>query len=99
MLEREEVIPRYKFASLPYYRKEYEDEKLKEKNQNFEPQIHYLVEQEVATQSIKMSKGVELVLVAREEIIVLPKVEPTVAKGVLVAIKVGYTEPVLINHT
>jgi hypothetical protein len=33
--------------------------------------IHYIIEQEVATQGIKMSRGVELVLATRQEIIVL----------------------------
>jgi hypothetical protein len=47
--EREEVIPRYIFASLIYYWEEYEDEKLEERDRNFEPQIHYLVEQKATT--------------------------------------------------
>jgi GTP cyclohydrolase FolE2 len=45
---------------------------------NFEPQIHYVVEQEATTQGIKMSRGVELVIVTKQEIIILPKVEPTI---------------------
>jgi hypothetical protein len=49
MSKREDIIPRYIFVSFLYYRKEYEDEKLEERYQNFEPQIHYLVEQEAIT--------------------------------------------------
>jgi hypothetical protein len=44
MLEKEEVVPRYKFASPPYYQKKYENENFEERAQNFELQIHYLVE-------------------------------------------------------
>jgi hypothetical protein len=40
-----------------------------------------------------MSKGVEPVLVIRQETLVLPKVKPTMAKCVLVAIRVRYSEP------
>jgi hypothetical protein len=35
--KREEVIPRYKYASPPYYQEEREDEKLEEIVQIFEP--------------------------------------------------------------
>jgi hypothetical protein len=42
-----------------------------------------------------MSKGVELVLVIRQETIILPKVEPIVAQGVHVVIKANYNEPKL----
>jgi hypothetical protein len=49
MLEREEVIPRYKYASPLYYREKYEDEKFEERARNFEPQIHYVIEQEAGT--------------------------------------------------
>jgi hypothetical protein len=45
----EEVVPRYKYASPPYYQEEREDEKLEEIAQFFEPYIHYVVEQEVTT--------------------------------------------------
>jgi hypothetical protein len=31
MSKREEVVPRYKFASIPYYQKKCEDEKLEER--------------------------------------------------------------------
>jgi hypothetical protein len=37
-----------------------------------------------------MSKGVELVLVTRQETVILPKVELIVAEGVLVAIRMRY---------
>jgi hypothetical protein len=42
-----------------------------------------------------MSRGVELVLVTRQETVVLPKVEPIVAQGVPMAIRAGYNEPKL----
>jgi hypothetical protein len=45
------------------------------------------VEQKFTTQGIKMFRRVEPVLVTRQEIVVLLKVELTIAKGVLVAIK------------
>jgi hypothetical protein len=48
-LEREEVIPRYKFVSLPYYRKDHENEEFEQRTQNFETQICYVVKQEAAT--------------------------------------------------
>jgi hypothetical protein len=41
-----------------------------------------------------MSRGVELVLVTRQETIVLPKVEPIVIEGVLMVIKMRYIEPI-----
>jgi hypothetical protein len=47
--EREEVVPRYKFVSPPYYWKDHENEKFQQIVQNFEPSICYVVEQEVAT--------------------------------------------------
>jgi hypothetical protein len=40
-----------------------------------------------------MSKKVELVHVTRQEIVVLPKTKPIVAKHVPVAVKVRYNEP------
>ncbi len=42
-----------------------------------------------------MSRGVEPLLVTRQEIIVLPKVEPIVAQGVHVVVKIKYSEPKL----
>jgi hypothetical protein len=42
-LEKEEVVPRYIFASPPYYRKDHENAKFEQKAQNFEPPIHYVV--------------------------------------------------------
>ncbi len=47
--KKEEVVPWYIFASLPYYWKEHEDEELEERAQNFEPQMHYVVKQEAIT--------------------------------------------------
>jgi hypothetical protein len=38
-----------------------------------------MVEQEVTTQGIRLSKGVEPILVIKQEIVILPKVEPTMA--------------------
>jgi hypothetical protein len=40
-----------------------------------------------------MSKKVELVFVTRQEIVILPRIEPTIAKGVSMAIRVKYNEP------
>ncbi len=48
-LEREEVIPRYRYASPPYYQNGQENEKFEQRAQSFEPLIHYVVEQEAAT--------------------------------------------------
>ncbi len=44
MSEREEVVPRYKTTSPPYYWGEHEDEKFEQRVQNFEASIHYVVE-------------------------------------------------------
>jgi predicted glycosyltransferase len=63
--KREEIVPRFRSTSPFYYRKEHEDEELEEIIQNFERQIHYVVEQEAPTQGVKLSRGVELVLVTR----------------------------------
>ncbi len=49
MLEMKEVVLRYKFASPLYYWKDHENEELEQKAQNFEPLIHYVVEQKIAT--------------------------------------------------
>ncbi len=65
MLEREEVVPRYRLASPPYYREGQENEEFEQRAHNFEPLIHYVVEQEVTIQGIRTSKGVELVLIIR----------------------------------
>ncbi len=40
-----------------------------------------------------MPRGVELVLVTRQEIVVLRKVETIVIEGVLVVVRVRYIEP------
>jgi hypothetical protein len=44
MLKREEVVPRYRSTSSPYYREDHENEEFEERIQNFEPSIHYVVE-------------------------------------------------------
>jgi hypothetical protein len=49
MLEREEVVLRYRSTSSPYYRKDHENEEFEQRVQNFEHSIHYVVEQEAAT--------------------------------------------------
>ncbi len=49
MLEREEMVPRYKFVSPPYYREGQENEEFEQKVQIFTPPIYY-VELKVATQ-------------------------------------------------
>jgi hypothetical protein len=54
---------------------------------------HYVVEQEGATQGIKISRGVEPVLITRQETVVLLRVEPIVAEGVHMVIKMRYSEP------
>ncbi len=56
-----------------------------------------MVEQETITQGMKMSKGVEPVLITRQETVVLPKAKPTIAEGLLMAIRVRYSEPKLIQ--
>jgi hypothetical protein len=63
--KKEEVIPKYKYVSLLYYREDHENEKFEQRVQKFEPPIHYVVEQEVTIQGIKMSIKVELVLVIK----------------------------------
>jgi hypothetical protein len=65
-LEKEEVVPRYKYVSPFYYREDHENEEFKQRIHNFERTIHYVVEQEVATEGIKMSRGVELVLIIKQ---------------------------------
>jgi hypothetical protein len=42
-----------------------------------------------------MFRGVELILVTKQETIVLLKTKPTITQGVLVVIKVRYSEPKL----
>ncbi len=54
-----------------------------------------MVDQEVATQGIKMSRRVEWILVTRQKIIVLPRIEPTIIEGVDVIIRIKYNEPKL----
>jgi hypothetical protein len=45
--------------------KKNEDKELEKRAPNFEPYIHYVVEQKIATQGIKMSKGVERILIIK----------------------------------
>ncbi len=56
--------------------------------------IHYVIEKKVATHGIKISRGVELVLVTEKKNIVLPKAKPTIVEGVFMAVKVRYCEPI-----
>jgi hypothetical protein len=42
--EREEIVPRYEFASPPYYRDGQENEKFEQRAQNFETPIHCVIE-------------------------------------------------------
>ncbi len=65
-LKREEVVPWYRFASLPYYQNNQENEKFEQIIQNFEPLIHCVIEQGGVIQGIRMSIRVELVLVTRQ---------------------------------
>ncbi len=89
------MVLKYKSASPPYYQKDHENEEFEQRAQNFEPPIHYVVEQEAAIQDIKMSRGIERVLIIKQEIVILPKVEPIIAKGVPMVIKIKYSEPKL----
>ncbi len=52
-----------------------------------------MVEQGAMTQGIIMSRIVEWVLVTKQEIVVLLRAKPTIVEGVLVAIRVRYSEP------
>ncbi len=60
--EREEIVPRYRSTS-PHYRKDHEE--FEQKALNFEPSIHYVNEQKVGIQGIRMLKGVEPVFVIK----------------------------------
>ncbi len=40
-----------------------------------------------------MSKAVELVLVTKQKIIVVPKVKPTIVEGGLTVVRMRYSEP------
>jgi hypothetical protein len=42
-----------------------------------------------------MSRGVGPILVTRQENVILPKVEPTIAQGILVVVKARYSKPIL----
>jgi hypothetical protein len=56
-----------------------------------------VVEQKVAIQGIKMSRGIEPILIIRQETMVLPRVESTIVEGVLVVVRKKYNEPIF-NH-
>jgi hypothetical protein len=62
MSKNEEVVPRYISPSPHYWEDHVEFE---QKVYNFEPLIHHVVEQEVTTQGIRMSRGVELLLITK----------------------------------
>ncbi len=87
------MVLKYKSTSTPYYWEGQENEKFEQKAQNFEPLIHYVVEQEVIIQDIRISKGVDSILVIRQRTVVFPIVEPTVIEGVPMAVRVRYSEP------
>jgi hypothetical protein len=55
--------------------------------------IHCVVEQEVLTQGIKISKRVELVFIIIRKTIVLPKAKPIVLEGVPMVGRMKYCEP------
>ncbi len=55
--------------------------------------IHYVIEREVTTQGVRMSRRIELLLVIKQEIAVLPKIKLTLIVGVHVAVRVRYNEP------
>jgi hypothetical protein len=65
MSKREEIVPRYISTSPPYYRKDHDNEQFEQRAQNFEPSIHYVVEQEAIIQGMKMSIEVEPIFVIR----------------------------------
>jgi len=44
--------------------------------------------------STRMSRIIELAFVTKQETIVLPRAEPIVAKGVHVAVRIKYSEPI-----
>jgi len=86
--KREEVIPRYILVSPPYYWEDYEDEKFQQKTHNFELPFHYVVEQEATIQGIKMSRGVEPILITWQEIVILLRTNLMVTKGVPMVVRV-----------
>ncbi len=51
-----------------------------------------MVEQEVATKGIRMSKGVEPVFIIKQKIVVLPRAKTIVVEGVPTFVKVRYNE-------
>jgi hypothetical protein len=59
--------------------------------------FYYIIEQEAITHGIKISRRVEPILITRQENVILLKAKPTMAKGVLMAVRVRYNEP-RVNH-
>ncbi len=57
-----------------------------------------MVEQEFVIRGIKMFKGIKLMLITKQKIVALLRIEPTVIKGVLVAIKARCNEPKFNQH-
>jgi hypothetical protein len=41
-----------------------------------------------------MSREIKLILIARQETLVLPKAEPTIVQGVHVIVRIKYSEPI-----
>ncbi len=76
MSKKEVVVLRYKSASPFYYRESQENEQFEQKAQNFEPPIHYVVQQKATTHGIIVSKGFELVFVTKQKTIVLRRAKP-----------------------
>ncbi len=55
--------------------------------------FYYIIEQEAITHGIKISRRVEPILITKQENVILLKAKPTMAKGVLMAVRVRYNEP------
>jgi len=51
-----------------------------------------VVEQEVITLGIRMSRRVEPIFVTRQETIVLPRAKSIIAQGVLMVVSIKYSE-------
>ncbi len=88
--ERKEIVLRYRFASPPYYQDGWVNEEFEQRAQDFEHPICYVVKQKAVTQGIIMSKGIEPILITRQELVVLLRAEPIIVEGVPMAVKVRY---------
>jgi hypothetical protein len=95
MSKREEMVPRYKSRSSLYYWEGQENEGFRV--HNFKPLFYYIIEQEAITHGIKISRRVEPIFITRQENVILLKAKPTIAKGVLMVVRVKYNEP-RVNH-